>query len=186
MNDAPALKKAEVGIAVAGATDAAKSAADIVLTGSGLSVVIDAIKESRRIFQRMQSYTIYRIAETVRLLFFIAERFMHLDLETIRTFMFLKLAVAGHLTIFLTRTRGYFWSVKPSAALLWAAVSTKLLATLVAVYGLLMAPIGWWLAILIWVYALAWFVLNDWVKVELYRLFESRLGRRLTRSAQVA
>ncbi|MHC1588443.1 MAG: HAD-IC family P-type ATPase, partial [Methermicoccaceae archaeon] len=257
VNDAPALKKAEVGIAVAGATDAAKSAADIVLTSSGLSVVIDAIKESRRIFQRMQSYTIYRIAETVRLLFFItlailvfnfypvttvmiillallndvpilaiaydratcssepdrwhtdivltvatvlgilgvassfglffiAERFMHLDLETIRTFMFLKLAVAGHLTIFLTRTRGYFWSVKPSAALFWAAVSTKLLATLVAVYGLLMAPIGWWLAILIWVYALAWFVLNDWVKVELYRLFESRLGRRLTRSARVA
>ena len=68
VNDAPALKKADCGIAVSGATDAARAAASIVLLASGLSVIIDAIKESRRIFQRMNSYAIYRIAETLRVL----------------------------------------------------------------------------------------------------------------------
>jgi H+-transporting ATPase len=70
VNDAPALKKADCGIAVSGATDAARSSADIVLTLPGLSVIIDAIKESRQIFQRMNNYSIYRIAETVRVLIF--------------------------------------------------------------------------------------------------------------------
>ncbi|MGB9515211.1 MAG: plasma-membrane proton-efflux P-type ATPase, partial [Candidatus Acidiferrum sp.] len=70
VNDAPALKKADCGIAVSGATDAARAAASIVLLASGLSVIIDAIKESRRIFQRMNSYAIYRIAETLRVLLF--------------------------------------------------------------------------------------------------------------------
>ena len=70
VNDAPALKKADCGIAVSGATDAARAAAAIVLMTPGLSVIIDAIKESRRIFQRMNSYAIYRIAETLRVLLF--------------------------------------------------------------------------------------------------------------------
>jgi H+-transporting ATPase len=68
VNDAPALKKADCGIAVSGATDAARAAAAIVLLTPGLSVIIDAIKESRKIFQRMNSYAIYRIAETIRVL----------------------------------------------------------------------------------------------------------------------
>ena len=68
VNDAPALKKADCGIAVSGATDAARAAASIVLVAPGLSVIIDAIKESRKIFQRMNSYAIYRIAETLRVL----------------------------------------------------------------------------------------------------------------------
>jgi H+-transporting ATPase len=70
VNDAPALKKADCGIAVSGATDAARAAAAIVLMKPGLSVIIDAIKESRKIFQRMNSYAIYRIAETLRVLLF--------------------------------------------------------------------------------------------------------------------
>jgi H+-transporting ATPase len=68
VNDAPALKEADCGIAVSGATDAARAAASIVLMTPGLSVIIDAIKESRRIVQRMNSYAIYRIAETLRVL----------------------------------------------------------------------------------------------------------------------
>ena len=68
VNDAPALKQADCGIAVSGATDAARAAAAIVLMTPGLTVIIDAIKESRRIFQRMNSYAIYRIAETLRVL----------------------------------------------------------------------------------------------------------------------
>ena len=71
VNDAPALKKADCGFAVSGATDAARAAASIVLVAPGLSVIIDAIKESRKIFQRMNSYAIYRIAETLRVLLFV-------------------------------------------------------------------------------------------------------------------
>jgi H+-transporting ATPase len=70
VNDAPALKRADIGIAVHGATDAARAAADIVLTEPGLSVIIDAILESRKIFQRMRNYIIYRIACTIQLLCF--------------------------------------------------------------------------------------------------------------------
>jgi H+-transporting ATPase len=70
VNDAPALKKADVGIAVHGATDAARAAADIVLTSPGLSVIIEAIYRARKIFQRMMNYITYRIACTFQLLMF--------------------------------------------------------------------------------------------------------------------
>jgi H+-transporting ATPase len=70
VNDAPALKKANVGIAVEGCTDAARSAADIVLLAEGLSTIVDGIKTSRAIFQRMRSYALYRIASTIHFLLF--------------------------------------------------------------------------------------------------------------------
>lgn len=243
VNDAPALKKADVGIAVDGATDAAKSAADIVLTSPGLSVIIDAIKESRKIFQRMNSYAIYRIAETIRVLlfitlailvfnfypvtaimivllaffndapimaiafdnvkyskdpekwnmrvvlsmatflgligvvssfgiFYIGQITLHLSKEAVQTFIFLKLAIAGHLTIFVTRTRGPFWSIKPSGTMFWSAVATKILATFVAVYGWFIAPISWDLALLVWGYAVTAFLITDFLKVKIYKLLD--------------
>ena len=207
VNDAPALKKADCGIAVSGATDAARAAASIVLLTPGLSVIIEAIKESRRIFQRMNSYAIYRIAETLRVLLFmtlaiVVFKFYPLtaimivmlallndgailsiaydnviyrnkpeawDMRTvlgisppfsassassprldfsisasassistaphIQTLMYLKLSVAGHLTIFLTRTRGPFWSIRPAKILLVAVLGTQTLATLIASSG---------------------------------------------------
>eukprot|EP01119_Soliformovum_irregulare_P001655 TRINITY_DN1138_c0_g1_i1.p1 TRINITY_DN1138_c0_g1~~TRINITY_DN1138_c0_g1_i1.p1 ORF type:complete len:459 (+),score=139.31 TRINITY_DN1138_c0_g1_i1:382-1758(+) len=70
VNDAPALKRADVGIAVAGATDAARAAADIVLTQEGLSTIIHGMEISRSIFARMKSFLTYRIAATLQLLFF--------------------------------------------------------------------------------------------------------------------
>ncbi len=70
VNDAPALKRADIGIAVQGATDAARAAADIVLTSPGLSVVVDAITIARGIFRRMQNFVIYRVACTLQLLVF--------------------------------------------------------------------------------------------------------------------
>ncbi len=241
VNDAPALKQADAGIAVSGSTDAARAAADIVLLSPGLSTIIEAIRISRKIFKRMESYALYRIAETIRILlfmtlsilvfnfypvtavmivllallndgpilaiaydrtsieqnpvawkmhevlgvstaiglagvvasfglFYLAERIWGLGVAAIQTFMFLKLAVAGHLTIFVTRTRGPFWSSKPSAALFWSAVVTKIIATLAAVYGVFMAPIGWRWALIIWGYALAWFVVNDFVKRAAFSL----------------
>ena len=243
VNDAPALKKADAGIAVSGATDAARSAAAIVLLAPGLSVIIDAIKEGRKTFQRMNSYAMYRIAETIRVLlfmtlsilvfnfypfttimivllallndgailsiaydrvhysdqpeswnmrmvlgiattlgivgvvatfglFYLGERVFHLNRETIQSLMYLKLSVAGLLTIFVTRTRGPFWSIKPAPILLGAVLGTQLVATLITVYGVFMAPIGWGWALLVWGYALAWFLVNDQIKLVAYRILD--------------
>ncbi|MEO5654828.1 MAG: plasma-membrane proton-efflux P-type ATPase, partial [Nitrosospira sp.] len=93
VNDAPALKKADCGIAVSGATDAARAAAAIVLTTPGLSVIIDAIKESRRIFQRMNSYAIYRIAETLRVLFFMTLAILIFNFYPLTAVMIVMLAL---------------------------------------------------------------------------------------------
>ena len=262
VNDAPALKKADCGIAVSGATDAARAAASIVLLAPGLSVIIDAIKESRRIFQRMNSYAIYRIAETLRVLlfmtlsilvfnfypvtavmivmlallndgailsiaydnvhykdkpeawnmhlvlgistvlgvigvvaafglFYLGERVFHIDRIHIQTLMYLKLSVAGHLTIFLTRTRGPFWSIRPARILWLAVLGTQTVATLIAVYGVFMAPIGWGWALFVWGYALAWFLVNDRVKLVAYRIFDPTkapllLKKRLDLRPQIA
>jgi H+-transporting ATPase len=243
VNDAPALKKADCGIAVAGATDAARAAASIVLTTPGLSVIIDAIKESRKIFQRMNSYAIYRIAETLRVLlfmtlailvfnfypltavmivmlallndgailsiaydnvryrdqpeawnmrlvlgvstvlgvvgvvaafglFYLGDRVFHLDRDHVQTLMYLKLSVAGHLTIFLTRTRGPFWSIRPARVLLIAVFGTQAVATLIAVFGVFMTPLGWGWAAFVWGYAIAWFLLTDRIKLLAYRYLD--------------
>jgi H+-transporting ATPase len=243
VNDAPALKKADCGIAVSGSTDAARAAASIVLLTPGLSVIIDAIKESRKIFQRMNSYAIYRIAETNRVLlfmtlsilvfnfypvtavmivllallndgailsiaydevhylnkpeawnmrmvlgvatvlgiagviasfglFYLGERMFHLDRDFIRSLMYLKLSVAGHMTIFATRTRGPFWSIRPARILLAAVIGTQIVATLIAVFGLFMTPLGWGWALFVWGYALVCFLVNDRVKLLAYRIFD--------------
>ena len=93
--------------------------------------------------------------------------------------MYLKLSVAGHLTIFLTRTRGPFWSIRP-ARILWVAVfGTQTLATLIAVYGVFMTPLGWGWALFVWGYALAWFLVNDCVKLLAYRVFDPVKARTL-------
>ena len=241
VNDAPALKKADCGIAVSGATDAARAAASIVLMSPGLSVIIEAIKESRKIFQRMNSYAIYRIAETLRVLvfvtlailvfnffpvtaimivmlallndgailsiaydnvhyrnrpeawnmrlvlgmatvlgvvgpvaafglFYLGDRVFHLGHPQLQTLMYLMLSVAGHLTIFLARTRGPFWSIRPARTLLMAVLGTQTLATLIAVFGLFMTPLGWGWAALVWGYALMWFLVTDRVKLLAYRI----------------
>jgi len=242
VNDAPALREADAGIAVAGATDAAKSAADIVLTKPGLSVIIDAVERSREIFRRMENYSVYRIAETVRVLIFltlcivvldfypitalmlvvlailndlpimmiafdnapvagkpvrwqmnriltlasilgilgvvssfillwVAREYFHLDAGVIQTLIFLKLAVAGHMTIYLARTgQQHFWERPlPALALFGTAEITQIIATLIAIYGIFMTPIGWFFALIVWGYALVWFVINDQIKVLLFR-----------------
>jgi H+-transporting ATPase len=101
VNDAPALKKADAGIAVAGATDAVKSAADVVLTKPGLSVIIDSIKESRKIFQRMQNYAIYRIAETTKVLIFISLSILVFNFYPLTAVMIVILALLNDLPIMM-------------------------------------------------------------------------------------
>jgi H+-transporting ATPase len=107
-------------------------------------------------------------------LFYLGERVFDLNREMIQSFMYLKLSVAGHLTIFVTRTRRPFWSIRPAPILLGAVMGTQLLATLITVYGVFMTPIGWTWALLVWGYALAWFLVNDRIKLAAYRIFDTR------------
>ena len=86
--------------------------------------------------------------------------------------MYLKLSVAGHLTIFLTRTRGPFWSIRPAKILWMAVLGTQTIATLIAVYGLFMAPLGWKWAGFVWGYAIAWALINDRIKLLAYKIFD--------------
>ena len=243
VNDAPALKKADCGIAVSGATDAARAAASIVLMTPGLSVIIDAIKESRRIVQRMNSYAIYRIAETLRVLgfvtlvillfnffpvtaimivllallndgsilsiaydnvrykhepeawnmrlvlgiatvlglvgpvasfgmFYLGDKVFKLGRPEVQTLMYLMLSVAGSMTIYLTRTRGPFWSIRPARVLIIAVTSAELIATVIAVGGIFVTALPWEYALLVWGYALVWFLISDRVKLLAYRILD--------------
>ena len=245
VNDAPALKQADVGIAVSGATDAARAAADLVLTAPGLSVIVRAIEEARRIFERMNSYAIYRITETIRimvfvvlamlafnfypitaimiillaffndvpimtiaydntpldprpvrwdmhrvivvstvmgltgvtgsfLMLFLAVEVLHLSIPEVQSFIFLKMAVAGHLTLFISRSKGFFLKRPyPAPVMIWSAVGTKVAATILAAYGFgLITPIGWGPIALIWAYSITWALLTDWAKLMVYGHFE--------------
>ncbi len=113
VNDAPALKKADAGTAVDGATDAAKSAADIVLTNPGLSVIIDAIEEARRIFQRMMSYAIYRIGETIDVLFFTVIAILIWGRFPVAPIMIILLAVFNDFPIMTIASDNVNFSKKP-------------------------------------------------------------------------
>ena len=119
----------------------------------------------RRVLVIAVALGVLGVAETF-LLFVIADRYFGLSHDLIRTLIYLKLSVSGHLTIFVTRTRRPFWSMPaPAPVLLAAVVGTQAVATLIAVYGFLMTPLGWAWAGVVWVYALVWFLVEDRVKL---------------------
>jgi H+-transporting ATPase len=99
VNDAPALKQANTGVAVSGATDAARSASDLVLTAPGLSVIVRAVEEARKIFERMNSYAIYRITETIRIMFFVVLAMTIFNFYPITAIMIILLAFFNDLPI---------------------------------------------------------------------------------------
>ncbi len=244
VNDAPALKKADCGIAVSGATDAARAAADIVLMSPGLGVITEAIDEARRIFERMKSYTTFRIAETIRivvfmtlaivvydfypvtalmiiilallndipimtiaydntkvrmkpvrwdmkeifilatwlglagvissfLLFWYLISVLDFQLLFVQTLFFAKLVIAGHGTIYNTRIDDWFFKRPyPSLKLFIATFASRIIGTVIAVYGFgFMEPIGWKWAAAMWAYALVWLVFNDIVKMGVLKYY---------------
>ena len=239
VNDAPALKKADAGIAVSGATDAARSAAAVVLTAPGLGVILTAIQQARQTFARMTAYAIYRIEETIRLLLFItltiivlgffpvtaleivliallndgailaisydrtpisptpvswrmgrllrvasaigvagvASTFillliavgpLHIAGGPLQTLVYLKLSVAGHFVIFLTRTEGPFWKSRPANLLLGSVIGTQLLASTLALMGWLIPRVPPLWVVGIWGYAALEMLLVDQVKIWTY------------------
>lgn len=258
VNDAPALSRADAGIAVSGATDAARAAADIVLLSPGLSVIIEAIHRAREVFRRMTNYAIYRITETIRVVLFVTlsivvfdffpvtpiqivllailndgailtiaydrvkpspkpERWdLHeiLSIATVlglggvvesftlvalavgplgishaevQTLMYLKLSVAGHLTLFVARTRGRLWSQPhPAPILLFAVIGTQILATLIAASGLLMTPLRWEFIALAWGYAIVWILILDQLKLIAYRRRERQASEHAVPPASIA
>ena len=104
VNDAPALRQADVGIAVSGATDAARAAASLVLTAPGLSVIVHAVEEARRIFERMNSYAIYRITETIRIMVFVVFAMVAFNFYPITAVMIILLALLNDLPIMAIAT----------------------------------------------------------------------------------
>jgi H+-transporting ATPase len=104
-------------------------------------------------------------------LFWIVQDVMQLPRETIQTLIFLKLLVAGHLTIYLTRNTGKIWDRPwPNWKLFVTTELTQVLGTLAAVFGWFVSPIDWRYALAIWCYALIWFLINSVVKIHVYRL----------------
>jgi H+-transporting ATPase len=113
VNDAPALKQADVGIAVSGATNAARSAAALVLTEPGLSVIITAVEEARRIFERMMSYTIYRIAMTIDIMVFVVAAMLAFNYFPLTPIMIIMLALLDDIPIMTIAYDNTYLDPKP-------------------------------------------------------------------------
>lgn len=247
INDLPALKTAHVGIAVSGAVSALKSLADIVLLGRGLSVIKDAIIESRKIFVRLYNYSIYRISESFRLiitililgliygyyplqplqlillallndipiislavdkvktsgkpssintkerftisllfgsvgvfnsliLFFLMTKYLHLPLEIIQTIFFLKLTISGHALIFIAHTRERWYKSLPATQVIFATLTTQIIATILALSGWLMpAKIHFSTALYVWLWALVWMQISELMKPLYSRLLNKNI-----------
>ena len=132
VNDAPALKQADVGIAVSGATDAARAAAALVLTAPGLSTIVRAVEEARRIFERMNSYAIYRITETIRIMVFVVLAMLVYNLYPITAVMIILLAFLNDVPIM---TIAYDRTAVDPAPVRWDMRRVLSVATIMGLVG---------------------------------------------------
>ena len=269
VNDSPALKRANVGIAVHGATDAARGSADLILTEPGLSVISNAIKGSRKIFNIMVAYMNYRIVMTLDVLLFMALAIIFfplpkvplntpmtaimvvlvallddipmmaiaydnaepdilpmkwhknkvfiigiimglvavfqnfviygwlqhpagLDLmsdmfrnkifslgfyKEIQTILFLQIAIAGHLTLFISRfkTKWFWQKPRPSLTLVASILGTQIVAMVICYMGWLkMESISWSMIGFIWLYNIAWMFVFNAIRIVVEKMFESK------------
>jgi H+-transporting ATPase len=99
VNDAPALKQADCGIAVSGATDAARSAAALILTAPGLSTIVNAIVGARQIFERIQSYVFYRVAMTIDIMVLVVASIVFFKFQPLTAIMIVVLALLDDIPI---------------------------------------------------------------------------------------
>jgi H+-transporting ATPase len=148
-----------------------------IVTGDHVAIAYDPTRVERRPV-RWNMYELTSLATVLGVMGLIASFLLFCMLQEwgfshdqIRTCLLLKLIVAGHSTLYITRARSMIrkkpW---PAPILLFAAFGTEILGTVFAVEGWMMTPIGWWYALLIRGYALAWFLINDLVKVLAGRL----------------
>ncbi|ODN41855.1 plasma-membrane proton-efflux P-type ATPase [Piscirickettsia litoralis] len=143
VNDAPAIKQANIGIAVSGATDAARAAADLVLTEPGLSVITHAIDESRKIFERLKSYAVYRISETVRLLLFLLCAILAYNTHPLSAVMIILIALLNDIPIMMIAYDNTKASVSPG---IWKMKEVFILAVGLALVGVVSTFGLYWLA----------------------------------------
>jgi H+-transporting ATPase len=141
VNDAPALKQADVGIAVSGATDAARAAADLVLTAPGLATITRAVEEARRIFARMTSYATFRIAETIRVLLFIALSILVFNFYPVTAVMIVLLAILNDFPIMMIAYDNVTVSGKPVR---WRMSRILTLATMLGLTGVAVTFLLFW------------------------------------------
>ncbi len=143
VNDAPALKQAEVGIAVSSATDVAKSAASLVLTKNGIEVIVDAVKESRRIFQRMATYAMVKVVKVFQIIGFIATVFVLFKFIPITPFLLILLIFTNDIVNIALSTDNEMYSKKPNA---WRIrpiiISSAIMGIILMVEALVLVPLG--------------------------------------------
>ncbi|MGE5158896.1 MAG: plasma-membrane proton-efflux P-type ATPase [Gemmatimonas sp.] len=143
VNDAPALKQADVGIAVSGATDAARAAADLVLTAPGLSVITRAIEEARQIFERMTGYAIYRIAETTRILLFMTASILVFNFYPVTAVMVVLLALLNDLPIMMIAYDKAPVALRPVR---WDMARVLTIASVLGIFGVFSSFGLFWIA----------------------------------------
>ncbi len=146
VNDAPALKQADCGIAVSGATDAARAAAALILTAPGLSVIITAIREARQIFERIMSYTIYRVAMTIDIMFVVVLATIFFDFRPLTAVMIIALALLDDvpiMTIAYDNTRVDDKSVRWHMPRVLSCSAVMGLLSVAQSFGLLLIGMEW-------------------------------------------
>jgi H+-transporting ATPase len=147
VNDAPALKQADIGIAVSKATDAARAAADLVLTQPGLSVIKTAIEEARKIFGRMKSYAIYRVTETCRLLLFLLLAMVIFHTPPLSAIMIILIALLNDIPIMMIAYDHMEASSKPD---LWNLKEVFSVAIILSIIGVISTFGLYWIGLEIW------------------------------------
>jgi H+-transporting ATPase len=105
-------------------------------------------------------------------LFYLGYKVIDLSRPEVQTMMYLMLSVAGSMTIYLTRTRGPFWSIRPARKLVIAVTGAQIIATVISIGGIFVTALPWKYALLVWGYALVWFLVTDRIKLLAYRLLD--------------
>jgi H+-transporting ATPase len=134
VNDAPALKQADVGIAVCGATAAARAAAALILTAPGLSVIIRGIEEARKTFERMMGYAYYRVAMTINIMCFVVLAMLAFNFQALTPIMIILLALLDDMPVMMV---AFDNATVDSRPVKWDMYKVLMTSTILAAFGIL-------------------------------------------------